>query len=119
MSIGNMNPPVPTNGGTVYGGLGRLTVDATKVAQGSTVSVQSIAGETIISAPVGSIIQGKVLAGQICVAGTPSSSGVGASLSTTVTTPASAAASAWPSPITIDVHQLAGQVVVNGRECHR
>ena len=113
MSIGSMNKTAPVHGGTVYGGIGQLKVDATKVAGGSTIDVQSIAGQTLISVPPGSTIQGKVLAGQICVAGSAPSSGIGAGVSTSAPTDPSSTA----APITVDVHQLAGQVIVNGSRC--
>ena len=129
MSIGTMSPPVPAKGGTVYGGIGQLTVNAMNVTGGSTIKVESIAGETSISVPPGSTIEGKVLAGQICVNGGPSSSGIGASLSTSIpttsvpttatpaTSPSAGSSNSAPSvgsPITLYLHQVAGEVVING-----
>ena len=116
MSIGTMNR-APTAGGTVYGGIGQLTVNATGVPKGSTLKVESIAGETLISVPPGSTIEGKVLAGQICMANGTPSSGVGATLTTSTPT-TGAGSSGSTSPITVDIHQLAGQVVINGHGCH-
>ena len=109
MSIGNMNPTVSAQGGTVYGGLGQLTVHAQALNPGSTLKVESIAGETDISLPPGATVDvnAKVLAGQVCVAGHPSSSGVGADYVGT-------AESGSGLPITLDVHQLAGQVMIDG-----
>ena len=138
MEIGQINKTVGPHGGTVYGGIGQLKVNATGVDKGSVVTVEHIAGETLISVPVGSTVEGKVLAGQICIGGEPASNGVGATITTNVTAPPTTMQStptntsgtppttpSVPSPstsgstsaITLVVHQLAGQVVINGTRC--
>lgn len=120
LSFGDMHAQ-PSSGGTVYGGFGQLTVDAGRLHPGDTLHVQSVAGETRVDLPPGetAIVQGKVLAGQVCVNGHSYASGVGAA-SPTVQVPPSDQSQAGPGggrPVTIYVHQLAGQVVV-GSGCH-
>lgn len=113
LSFGDMHATAQNNGGTVYGGFGQLTVDAGKLQPGSTLHVQSVAGETRVTLAPGetAVVQGKVLAGQVCVDGHQSASGIGASSSPVTVQPGS------QEPVHIDVHQLAGQIVVGGSGC--
>ena len=123
LSFGDMQSAAGANGGTVYGGFGQLTVNATDLKPGATLHVQSVAGQTTIDVPSGRpvLVQGKVLAGQVCVNGRSYASGIGAS-SPPVQVPAAAPnqldQSSGP-PATIYVHQLAGQVVIGSGGCHR
>lgn len=141
LSFGDMHTQA-SSGGTVYGGFGQLTVDATHLKPGTTLHVQSIAGETRVDLPPGetAVVQGKVLAGQVCVNGNAYASGVGASspeVSVQPTQPSGSSGSSSPGssgsqsgtggnqlvqspaqPVTIDVHQLAGEVVIGSSGCH-
>ncbi|HMC38032.1 MAG TPA: hypothetical protein VKI19_00120 [Acidimicrobiales bacterium] len=113
MSIGSTSPIVPAHGGNFYGGFGRLNVDAGQVLPGSTVRVESLAGETFITVPANAVIHGKVLTGQICIAGGPVSDGVGATLNASLGVTS-------PDTVDVEIHQLAGEVVINGQGCtHR
>lgn len=121
LSFGNMRAQ-PGSTGTVYGGFGQLTVDARHLQPGDTLNVQSIAGETRVdlASDEVAVVQGKVLAGQVCVAGHSYASGVGAS-SPAVQMPAAGqnlVRQSQRDPITIYVHQLAGQVVIGSPGCH-
>jgi hypothetical protein len=108
MSIGNKT--VMASGGTVYGGIGQLTVDASSAAPGAVIDVRTLVGQTTIVPPTGSyVVMGRVLAGQICT-NVQSNSGIGAAV-----TPAAPNS----STVVIDVHQLAGTVRVAGKHCGR
>lgn len=111
LSVGNMHS-TPTGSQKVYGGFGQLTVNASQIKPGSTVEVQSIAGNTTITSLPRQqvIVLAHVLAGQVCLNGIQSN-GIGAS-SGPVTI-----GSGTTQPITIDVHQLAGQVSVGPTPC--
>jgi hypothetical protein len=119
LSFGNTGV-TPTKGGTVYGGFGQLTVDTSHLAPGATLHVQSIAGETHIKLPANefAVVQGKVLAGQICVNGHSDASGIGASLPPVTVPPANGGSRGQGDQITIDVHQLAGQVDIGTGGCN-
>lgn len=112
LSFGDMRPAPPLRSGTVYGGVGRLTVDAARLADGSTLDVRTIAGETDVSLPTkGTVtVVAHVLAGRVCVDGHDYANGVGASAG-----PLQMGAGA--PDVTIDIHQLAGQVSVGGGAC--
>ena len=105
----------PTHGQTVYGGVGQLNLDLAKVPAGSTVKVETIAGETFITPPPsgGVVVRARILAGQICVPGQGSVGGIGASVGPTTLNP-----SPGTQPVTVEVHQLAGQIAVGVRGCH-
>jgi hypothetical protein len=102
-----------TKSTTVYGGFGQLDVDARGVPPGSDLHVQSIAGETFIQLPAGKTvdIKARVLAGQVCINGVAANSGIGASTSQTI--------QGTGRPVTIDVHQVAGQVSIGSKGCTR
>jgi hypothetical protein len=91
-----------------------LTVDATKLAPGNTLTVDSVAGRTLIqnlppNTPV--TVNARVLAGQICVNDKDVTDGVSASVSHEFGTGA--------QPITVNVHQVFGQILVSGTGCNR
>lgn len=102
-------------GGTVYGGFGNLTVDATSVPAGSSVTVESAAGETRITTPPGVPVElhARVLAGQVCVYGSPEAQGLEAGVDQLFGSGTAAA------PLTLTVHQMAGQVIIDGGGCNR
>lgn len=104
-SIGSRT--VSTTGGTVYGGIGQLTVDAQDAPPGSVVDVRALAGSTVIDPPANYVFEGRVLAGQVCD-GRQSNSGIGAA--------ETVADAKGLDPVIIDVHQLTGQVRV-GTTC--
>jgi hypothetical protein len=115
LSFGNMHAE-PTSTETVYGGLGQLTVDTSHMRPGDTLQVQSVVGQTRVNLAPGqsAVVQGKVLAGQICIAGRSYASGIGAG-SPAVQLPLTGHNQTAPStgdPVAIFVHQLAGQVVI-------
>ena len=63
--------------------------------------------------PANAVIHGKVLTGQICIAGGPVSDGVGATLNASLGVTS-------PDTVDVEIHQLAGEVVINGQGCtHR
>jgi len=103
----------PTSSGTIHGGFGNLTVDATNLTPGSTVDIQSIAGQTYVkNVPSDATVQvnAHVFAGQICVNGQNMSSGVSAATSTAYGT-------TGPDELTFNIHQAFGQVFVGNQNC--
>jgi hypothetical protein len=126
VSFGNMTRTASA-GHTVHGGFGNLVVDATQLKAGDTLNVDSVAGQTTIDLPPASDVNvdARVLAGQICVDGSKASSGVGASASRHITTPstgngpppAKGTGLDSAAPITVNVHQVAGQILVGGSGC--
>ena len=119
VSFGTMNRTATANH-TVHGGFGNLVVDASNLVPGDTLNVDSVAGQTTIKnlrTGTNVTVDARVLAGQICVNGNNASSGVGASASRRFNT------SSLPNdpgePITIDVHQVFGQIVVGSSGCSR
>lgn len=115
LTFGN-STQTPTAGKTVYGGFGNLTVNATNLAPGKNVKVESVAGQTFVNTPpdLPVVLHAKVLAGQICVNGVDRQDGVNAELNQVINPSPTA------SPINIDVHQMFGQVLVDGNGCaHR
>jgi hypothetical protein len=110
-SFGNTGAQ-PSQSGTIHGGFGNVTVNASHLTPGDTVKIQSVAGQTFVnSLPAGDTIQvnAHVFAGQICVNGQSVSSGIGAS--TNQTLPGTG------TPITLDIHQVFGQVMVGSPGC--
>jgi hypothetical protein len=129
VSFGNMGS-TPSNNRTVHGGFGNLTVDASKLAAGNTLTVDSVAGRTLIqNLPPDTLVtvNARVLAGQICVNGSDAADGVGQSASRHFTTPP--APNSTPgskqagldssAPITVNVHQTFGQILVGSSGCSR
>ncbi|HUJ65992.1 MAG TPA: hypothetical protein VLX59_10665, partial [Acidimicrobiales bacterium] len=113
VSFGNMGS-IATNGQTVHGGFGNLTVDASQLAPGNSLTVDSVAGRTFIRGlPQGAAlaVHAHVLAGQICVNGRNAASGIGASVSHEYPPEAGAAS------ITLNVHQVFGQILVGQSGC--
>jgi hypothetical protein len=124
VSFGNMTRTASPNH-TVHGGFGKLTVNAKDLAPGNTLTVDSVAGQTTIQdlpAETNVTVNARVLAGQICVNGKDVGHGVGASVSgNPFTTPAVFAApnQSAMAPITVNVHQVFGQILVGGSGCSR
>jgi hypothetical protein len=131
VSFGNVHETA-TAGQTVHGGFGNVTVDASKLAPGDTLAVDSVAGQTFIQdlpANAKVIVNARVLGGQICVNGQDVGDGVSASVSGhAFTTPppsgssqgtTEANATSSPAPITLNVHQVFGQILVGDTGCSR
>jgi hypothetical protein len=124
VSFGNMGS-VASNDHTVHGGFGNLTVDASKLAPGDTVTIDSVAGRTLIQNLPSGIpvtVNARILAGQICIDGKNAADGVSASVSrdrfATPPAPGTGLASST-DPITLNVHQVFGQILVAGSGCSR
>jgi hypothetical protein len=101
----------PTSTGTVYGGIGGLTVDAGGAGPGAVIDVRAVAGSTVIDPPAGPYtVSGQVLVGSVCLDGRRAN-GVGASTSATPR--------GGTPPVAIDVHQLAGTISIAGLPCGR
>jgi hypothetical protein len=112
VSFGNKTATVAgATGGVIHGGFGDLTVNVQKIPAGKTLKVVSVAGQTIVDLPphANFSVDARVLAGQICVNGRDVAHGVGASYHGP--TPASG------PTLTLDVHQMFGQIVIGGRGC--
>jgi hypothetical protein len=124
VSFGNMGS-TPSKSQTVHGGFGNLTVDASKLGPGDTLTVDSVAGRTLIdNLPANTAVKvnARVLAGQICLNGNNVADGISASISgrpfTTPPAPGTGLPGATnPDPITLNVHQVAGQILVGGSGC--
>lgn len=102
------NTVIAKPGQTVYGGVGQLTVKASNLPPGSTVLVQTIAGETFVSTGQNVAVNAHVLAGQICFDGKTVGSGIGATYTKVIGT----------KPVTIEIKQLAGQIAINTTQSH-
>jgi len=126
ISFGGMSH-TPLAGQTVHGGFGSLTVDASKLSRGGNLTIDSVAGQiSVTKLPPHSAVtvNARVLAGQICVNGKTSSNGVGASTSNDTFTTANAAPGAVasnrsPPTITLNVHEVFGQIVIGTPGCSR
>lgn len=119
LSFGNMSA-TGTAGRTVYGGFGNLTVDATSIAPGRALQVRSGAGRTVINTAAGVPVElhARVGAGEICVQGHSVAQGVGASVDRTFPVGTGLVAGGPPvAPVQLDVHQLAGEVAIDGTGC--
>jgi lysylphosphatidylglycerol synthetase-like protein (DUF2156 family) len=112
ISVGTMEGTAQA-GKTVYGGLGTLTVDAKKVAAGSTFSVQSDAGQTTITTKqrVPVLVHAQVLGGQICVDGKRQATGVDARVDEQF------GGTPGAPVIVVDARQLFGQILIDGPGC--
>ena len=100
---------------TVYGGFGDLTVDAASVPAGSAVTVESAAGQTNITTPPGVpvVLHARVLAGRVCVNGARQAQGLEAGVDELF------GAGPAVAPLSLTVHQLAGQIIIDGGGCSR
>ena len=124
VSFGNKNLTA-TPGSTVHGGFGNLTVTLPSITHDSTVKVASVAGRIIVDPANGPAynvkVKSRVFAGQICVNGLNAADGVGASNQQTIYTgPQSSPPPPASAPtLTLDVHQMFGQILINGQGCAR
>lgn len=109
VSFGDMTAAAAP-GRTVYGGFGQLTVTVPTGYASDSVRIESVAGNTVVSLPadVTATVHARVLAGQVCING-HLSNGVGATETEQVGNGA--------RPLTVEVHQLAGQVLIVSRGC--
>jgi Protein of unknown function, DUF417 len=111
------------NGQKIHGGFGNLSVDASKLQTGQTINVSSVAGEMVVKnlpPDVPLTLNGHVVAGQICVYGRDVGNGVGVDVNQTFQPNSSAqvTAPAAVNPITIDAHQVFGQIRIGTQGCH-
>lgn len=113
LSFGSSRTTAAPAGGTVYGGFGQLTVDASRVHPGAVIRVEGVAGNTYVQLGPGqsATVDARVLAGRICIDGRDRASGVGA-ISGPVAVP-----SAGSPTVTIDIRQLAGSIEVGRKGC--
>ena len=103
-----------SSGQTIHGGFGQLTVNARGLEPGATLKVVSAGGETAIETPPGIPVDvhARVLAGRICVDGSPRAQGLEASVN-------SLFGSGPTRPVTLTVRQMAGTVIIDGGGCSR
>jgi hypothetical protein len=106
--------------GVIHGGFGDLTVDlhgTTLGAGDQTLKVVSVAGRTMVDLPVAPdyniSVEARLAAGQICVDGQDVGHGVGPEYHNTLP---GGAGSGSPT-LTLDVHQMAGQILIGGQGC--
>lgn len=109
ISFGDRTVPITHRAQNVSGGFGTLTVKP--IPAGAHVNVASIAGEIKIIPPPGTpiILHAHVLGGQICFYGHDIGSGVGA---TADRSPAG-------NTVTVNVHEVFGEINVGGIPCSR
>lgn len=100
------------SGQTIHGGFGQLIVEARGLKPGTTLKVESAAGETTIDTPPGIPVDlhARVLAGRICVDGSPRAQGLQADVNALV-------GSGPARPVTLTVRQMAGVVIIDGGGC--
>jgi hypothetical protein len=114
---------VATPDSTVHGGFGDLTVTLpATVSPGNSIKVASVAGRIIVNLPhqpatYNVDVKSRVFAGQICVNGNNAADGVGASNEQTIKPDAPLAPGA--PTLNLDVHQMFGQILINGQGCAR
>jgi hypothetical protein len=116
VSFGNKTVTVSSPpSGVIHGGFGDLTVDISSSPQAEPVKVVSVAGDTIVNLPpnAAGTVDARVVAGQICVAGHAVARGPGAHYHGSLPT----AGQAGP-PLTLDVHQMFGQILIDGQGCN-
>jgi hypothetical protein len=122
VSFGDTNPSISAAApphGTVHGGFGNLNATVSgQPAANETVKLSSVAGRTIVNfdtpANYHVLVKAHVFGGQICVNGTDVGNGLGTSSQRTFDI-------GHPDPnsptLTLDVHQVFGQILVNGQGC--
>jgi hypothetical protein len=113
---------VATPGSTIHGGFGNLTVTLPpSVTSDGTTRVASVAGQITINTPSGAVphpyhvvVKSRVGAGQICANGNETAKGVARSSQPTF----NVGQTDTTSPtLTLDVHQVFGQILINGPGC--
>ncbi|HWE54953.1 MAG TPA: hypothetical protein VG435_05545 [Acidimicrobiales bacterium] len=123
LSVGKMTATATTaKTQTLYGGFGQLTVDASQATPGSVITIENVAGQTVIDPPRPNqtfVITGRLLAGDICIDMTAHSAGLGASINQTSIDGRNMDGSPSKStiPVYINVHQLAGQITIENATC--
>jgi hypothetical protein len=122
VTFGNKSVPA-TVGSTVHGGFGNLTVTLpSRVQSGATIKVASVAGNIFIkppatmSEPYHVSVNARVFGGQVCMNGSSTDKGLGVH-----TQPAFNVGQPGPNSPTLnlDVHQVFGQILINGEGCAR
>jgi hypothetical protein len=123
VSFGNKNVPNPAVGSTVHGGFGDLTVTLPQaVHENGTIKVVSVAGRILLDAPQNPqspynvTVDSRVFAGQICANGRNADDGVNAHAQPTFNVDK---ANQDSPTLHLDVHQMFGQILINGQECAR
>lgn len=105
--------------GTVHGGFGNLIVDLSTADKAGSVKVVSVAGDTTVNLPSTATVDvdARVVGGQICLNGRDVSDGLGAQYHADV--PPSRSTTGPAQTITLHVHQVFGQILINGTGCAR
>jgi hypothetical protein len=105
--------------GTVHGGFGNLIVDLSTADKSGSVKVVSVAGNTTVKLPQTATVDvdARVVGGQICLNGRDVSDGLGAQYHANV--PPSPSSTGPGETITLHVHQVFGQILINGTGCAR
>ena len=113
ISFGDRNVPATRPVQNISGGFGTLTVDGRNLPQGARLNVASIAGSIKILLPANTPVHlhARVLGGQICFFGQSLDDGVAASADHAPTLPG--------EPVTVDVHEVFGEINVGGVPCNR
>jgi hypothetical protein len=103
----------------VHGGFGNLAVDLSKASQSGSVNVVSVAGNTTVTLPANATVNvdARVVGGQICLNGRDVSDGLGAQYHTHLQ-PGATAVGTGPT-IALHVHQVFGQILIDGTGCAR
>jgi hypothetical protein len=124
VSFGNKTVPAAPRGalptGTVHGGFGNLVVDLSKANQSGRVNVVSVAGNTTVNVPADATvtIDARVVGGQVCVDGKDVADGLGAQYHNSIRPSPPAATGTGPT-IALHVHQVFGQILIDGTGCAR
>jgi hypothetical protein len=124
VSFGSKSVAAKVNS-TVHGGFGDFTVTLpSQLQSGGTIKVTSVAGKidieppapTSASVPYHVAVNARVFAGQICAHGSNQSDGLSASSHPTF----DVGTTNKNSPtVVVDVHQMFGQILINGPGCQR
>ncbi len=124
VSFGNktvtaQNGALPT--GTVHGGFGNLTVDLSRANKGGPVTVVSVAGNTTVTLPANATVDvdARVVGGQICLNDRDVSDGLGAQYHAHVGPGSGGSAVGTGPTIALHVHQVFGQILIDGAGCAR
>jgi hypothetical protein len=124
ISFGDRSVAVSTTAGlptqAVHGGFGNLTVDVSgnSLVNSDTLRIVSVAGNTTVNLPAKPgydvSVNARLGAGQICVDGHSVSQGFTPHYKGTISV-----SSATAPTLTLDVHQMAGQIFIGGSGCGR
>ncbi len=113
-------------GQTIHGGFGKLTVTLPSTTKTGTVSIVSPAGQIVVNPPPSSVdanytvlVHARVVGGQICVNGKNAANGFQAQTPTQAQPTFQVGTPGANSPVlTLDVHEVGGQILINGQDCN-